>query len=76
MKLNITVDLDWLEEDGNIDEEVKHQIIQGVKSAISRQCLDKVEKKASEQINQAINDSITAAKKAIEKKRLHLPMSG
>lgn len=35
MKLNITVDLDWLEEDGNIDEEVKHQIIQGVKSAIS-----------------------------------------
>ncbi|HAT5559958.1 TPA: hypothetical protein JAD51_001267 [Proteus mirabilis] len=70
MKLNITVDLDWLEEDGNIDEEVKHQIIQGVKSAISKQCLDKVEKKASEQINQAINDSITAAKRAIEQKAI------
>ncbi|WP_272658830.1 hypothetical protein [Providencia sp. PROV148] len=70
MKLNITVDLDWLEEDGSIDEEVKYQIIQGVKSAISKQCLDKVEKLASEQINQAIDDSITSAKKAIEQKAI------
>ncbi|HEM7189675.1 TPA: hypothetical protein U2I61_004213 [Providencia rettgeri] len=70
MKLNITVDLDWLEEDGNIDEEVKYQIIEGVKGAISKQCLAKVEKQASEQINKAIDESIMSAKKAIEQKAI------
>ncbi|MDC9591782.1 hypothetical protein PSI23_21505 [Xenorhabdus sp. XENO-10] len=70
MKINITVDLDWLEEDGNIDEEVKYQIIEGVKKSISRQCLDKVEKEASKQINQAINESINSAKATIEKKAI------
>ena len=68
MKLNITVDLEWLGEDGDMDEEVKHQIISGVKAAISKDCLAKVEKEASQQINEAINESIVAARKAIEQK--------
>lgn len=68
MKLNITVDLEWLGEDGDLDKEVKDQIINGVKSAISRDCLAKVEKEASQQINQAITESIVAARKAIEQK--------
>ena len=70
MKLNITVDLEWLGEDGDMDAEVKHEIISGVKNAISRDCLAKVEKEASVQINQAINESIMAAKKAIEQKAI------
>lgn len=70
MKLNITVDLEWLGEDGDMDAEVKHEIISGVKNAISRDCLAKVEKEASTQINQAINESIMAAKKAIEQKAI------
>ncbi|NWA63014.1 hypothetical protein HX773_19085 [Pantoea sp. B9002] len=70
MKLNITVDLEWLGEDGDLDAEVKHEIISGVKNAISRDCLAKVEKEASTQINQAINESIAAAKKAIEQKAI------
>lgn len=68
MKLNITVDLEWLGEDGDLDNEIKNQIIDGVKSAISRDCLAKVEKEASQQINQAITESIVAARKAIEQK--------
>lgn len=71
MKLNITVDIDWIEEDGNIDEEVKHQIIQGVKQAISSNCLAKVEAEASTQINKAIDESITRAQKAIEAKAIN-----
>lgn len=70
MKLNITVDLEWLGEDGDMDAEVKHEIINGVKNAISRDCLAKVEKEASTQINQAINESIATAKKAIEQKAI------
>lgn len=70
MKLNISVELEWLGEDGNLDAEVKQEIISGVKNAISRDCLAKVEKEASEQINQAINESISVAKKAIEQKAI------
>lgn len=70
MKLNITIDLEWLGEDGDMDAEVKHEIINGVKNAISRDCLAKVEKEASTQINQAINESIATAKKAIEQKAI------
>ncbi len=68
MKLNITVELDWLDENGDIDAEVKHEIINGVKEAISRDCLAKVEKEASEQINKAIAESITSARQAINQK--------
>ena len=70
MKLNITVDLEWLGEDGDMDAEIKHEIISGVKNAISRDCLAKVEKEASTQINQAINESIAHAKKVIEQKAI------
>ncbi|CAB1223579.1 hypothetical protein SFB10_3595 [Serratia liquefaciens] len=71
MKINITVDLEWLGEDGDMDAEIKHEIINGVKSAISRDCLAKVEKEASTQINQAISESILSAKKAIEQKAIN-----
>lgn len=42
MKINITVDVEWIGEDGNIDDEVKSEIINGVKSAISKQCMDRL----------------------------------
>ncbi|EKN5134265.1 hypothetical protein DVP88_09580 [Yersinia enterocolitica] len=70
MKLNISVELEWLGEDGDLDAEVKQEIISGVKNAISRDCLAKVEKEASAQINQAINESISVAKKTIEQKAI------
>lgn len=70
MKLNITVDLEWLGEDGDMDADVKHEIISGVKNAISRDCLAKVEKEASAQINAAIQESIDAAKLAIQQKAI------
>lgn len=70
MKLNITVDLDWIEEDGSIEEEVRHQIIQGVKNSISSQCLSKVEAQASKSIDAAIEESIGKAQLAIESKAL------
>ncbi len=70
MKINITVDLEWLGEDGDMDAEVKHEIISGVKNAISRDCLAKVEKEASAQINAAIQESIDIAKFSIQEKAI------
>lgn len=75
MKLNIQVDIDWLEEDGNIDETVKEEIIYGVKNAISKQCLEKVEKKASTEIDKAIEASINSAQKKIEDKAVEFAES-
>jgi len=54
MKLNITVEIDYIDEEGNIDDEVKASIIQGVKDSISKTCLARVEKEASESINTAL----------------------
>lgn len=61
MKVNITVDLDWLGEDGNIDELMQDEIIGGVKKAISIQCLERVEKQASKAIESAIDEAVDAA---------------
>lgn len=70
MRLNIQVELEWLGEDGNLDEEVRLQIIDGVKRAISRDCLSKVEKEASKQIDLAIKESIGQATKTIQQKAI------
>lgn len=70
MKLNIQVEIDWLEEDGSIDDVVKEEIISGVKRSISQQCLAKVEKQASTEIDKAISESIKSAQETINKKAI------
>jgi len=57
MKLNIQVELDWINEEGGLDEEVQYQIIHGVKNAISKDCMKLVEKKTQK----AIDDGMAAA---------------
>ena len=64
MKLNITVDIDWIEEDGSIDDEVKSEIINGVKNAISQSCMSNMEAKSKIAIDAAIEN----ASKKIEEK--------
>jgi glutathionylspermidine synthase len=54
MKLNISVEVDWISEDGNIDDEVKNEIIQGVKKAISESCMVDMEKQSKEAFNSAV----------------------
>ena len=68
MKINVSVELDWIEEDGSIDEEVKAELIGGIKRSISQQCLAKVEKEASVKIDEAIQQAIQQATKSIQQK--------
>jgi len=70
MKVNITVDLEWLGEDGSIDDIMKDELISGVKNAISKNCLARVEKEASEAVNKAIDLAVQSANTLIEEKVL------
>ena len=64
MKLNITVEIDYMDEEGNLDETVKESIINGVCEKISRKCIANIEAKANEQISL----SLSTAKTLIENK--------
>jgi RNA processing factor Prp31 len=55
MKINVEIDLDWIEEGGNIDEEFKRQLIEGVKNSISRDVLKDAREKAKEACQQAVS---------------------
>lgn len=59
MKLNIQVEIDWLEEDGSIDDEIQQQIITGVKQAISKDCLKLVEQKTQQAIDDGMKSAIS-----------------
>lgn len=65
MKINVTVDLDWIEEDGNIDAEVKAEIIHGVKNAISKQCLANVAKQTQSAIDEGLKTAIASIDKKV-----------
>lgn len=41
MKINVEIDLDWLEEDSTIDEAIKQQIINGVTDKVSKVVIEK-----------------------------------
>lgn len=68
MKINIQVELDWLDEEGNIDDVMKEELVSGVKNAISKQCLKRVEDKASKAIDNAIQEAVEAAEKTMNLK--------
>ena len=62
MKLNIQIDLDWMDEDGNIDDEIKASIENGIIDRISSKCISQIEEKAQNQIEV----SMSSAQKIIE----------
>lgn len=68
MKVNISVDLDWLDESGDINDIMKDELISGVKSAISRQCLDKVQADSSKAIDGAIKTAVDESVALIQRK--------
>lgn len=63
MKLKVEVDLEWIGEEGNIDEEVKSQIISGICSKINKVSQDEIVKKVNDKIakecDALINQRIT-----------------
>lgn len=61
-KFNITVELDWVDEDGGIDAVVKEEIINNIANRFSdnlnNEILKTAERKVSEQINKSIDKKV------------------
>ncbi|PLR93229.1 hypothetical protein [Bacillus sp. T33-2] len=60
MKLNVTVDIDWLEEDESIDEAIKRQIISGVVKRISDDVISSVKRDAENQVQERVSELVDA----------------
>ena len=60
MKLNLEIDLDWIDEEKGLDETVKEQIIEGVVSKVQKNLGEKVEQKINSIIDTTIVDRINS----------------
>jgi len=56
MKLQLEINIDWIDEDSNIDEAIKQQVIDAIVNKIQ----GKIESKATEQSEALINQTITS----------------
>lgn len=54
MVLNLSIELDWIDEDMSIDDVVKNEIIKGVMNGVGNQLKDKIEKKINSSIDTMI----------------------
>ena len=54
MKLNITIDIDWIDEEGNLDDEVKQRIINRLSQKIESDFLKDSAKRIAESANKLI----------------------
>lgn len=63
-KFNIEVELDWVDEESGytIDEEIKEQVVRGVKDALLRKATDE----AVQRVDKAIADKILEAEETIQ----------
>jgi len=57
MKLKIEVELDYIDEDGTIDDEIKKEIVAGISKAISGECLAEMTKNTKDEINMAVTEA-------------------
>lgn len=54
MKLNLEINLDWIDEEKGLDETIKEQIISGVVSSVQNQINSKIEDKVNRIIDETI----------------------
>jgi hypothetical protein len=60
MKLNLEIELDWIDEESNLDETVKQNVINAVVNKIQKNVEEKVEAKINETIDKTIMEKINA----------------
>lgn len=66
MKLNITVELDWMDEEGNLDDDVLQQLSSGIQQRIS----DTVTRNLEKEAKKAFENSVANADEAIKQRAL------
>lgn len=70
-KFNITVELDWLDEEGCIDNAVKEAIVDNISARFSTKISDQIVEQAETQITQKINGVIDTKVNEITENFLH-----
>ena len=71
MKFNITVDIDWIDDEGNIDDEIKYRLIQGLSEKIEQKFL----KDAGSLVAQSASKLITAKTEMLINSVLEKPVT-
>ena len=75
MKLNLEIELDWIDEEKGLDEIVKDQIIEGVVSKIQKQIESKIETKVNAVIDTTIVAKITEKTEALFEDFVNRPVT-
>lgn len=63
-KFTVTVDIEWVDEDGSLDEAIQHEMV----SAIAQKIMDSSEKTLMEQVTSAMNEKLDSAKSDISQR--------
>ena len=71
MRFNITVEIDWIDDDGNVDDEIKHKLIQGLSEKIELKFL----KDAGSLVAQSASKLITAKTEMLINSVLEQPVT-
>lgn len=58
MKTNIEIDLNWINEEGSIDEGVKQYIVEAISEGLSKKCLDDIAESARRQVNEQLGQKV------------------
>ncbi len=75
MKLNLEIELDWIDDEMNLDDVVKSQIISGITNKINQKVLSKIEDKVDNIIDKTIVSRINKATDKTFKDFLKRPVS-
>lgn len=58
MKFNIEINLDWIDEEGNIDDAIKSQLVSGIMSKVNKGISEKIENEAKNNMAEIIASNI------------------
>lgn len=66
-KFNIEVELDWInDEEYSIDDEIREQVVRGVKNELLKKTTDEVVKKLDEEIAKKLKDAVSVIEQRVE----------
>lgn len=63
-KFTITVDIDWVDEDGTLDQAIQEELVAGV----SKKVMERSEESLMEKINDELNEKLNSAKSDISQR--------
>jgi hypothetical protein len=60
MKFMVEIEVDWLDEDGRVDDAIKEQVLAGIENRVSKKVLSELSNRVAERIDGITNDAVNA----------------